>query len=107
MNDKKLKTLYDTFERCKILIEKTGIFADILQIQNSGQTDYMDRPIWVDQDGKIWVDVDMDDRNPNLHDVCSSGEPNCPIECIWESVDDMFTQHEIYKFVNNKMRGMK
>ena len=99
--NKNLKDLYYTFERCKILIEQTGVFADILQIQNTGFTDHMDRPIWVDQNGKVWVDVDMNDHNPNLHDVCRSGEPNCPIEDIWEKVDDMFSAHEVYKFLRN------
>ena len=86
----------------KILIQLSDgseIETDILQIQNSGQTDHMDRPIWVDEHGNVWVDVNMNDRNPSLHDTCMRGEPNCPIDYIWEENDDLFSEKELYVYL--------
>ena len=86
----------------KILIQNADgseIELDILQVQNTGATDHMDRPIWVDEDVNIWVDVNLNNRNPSLHDVCKNGEPNCPIEYFWEENADLYTEKELYKML--------
>ena len=70
---------------------------DILQVQNTGTTDDMDRPLWVDQFGAIWVDVNINNTNPCLYDTCKIGEPCCPIPFVWEENNDLYNEKELYK----------
>ena len=51
--------------------------------------DSWDRPVFKDQDGNYWKDVNLGDGTPSLHDSDDfDGEPGWPIEGDYEIVTD-------------------
>ena len=49
-----------------------------MKLVNTGKTDNFGRPIY-NGEGQTYVDIDMNDDNPNIHSVSKDGEPSFPI----------------------------
>ena len=53
--------------------------------------DYWDRPVYRDESGDIWKDVNLGCGNPSLHDSTNNdfdGEPGCPIDDEFEIIKE-------------------
>lgn len=50
-----------------------------LKLTPTGREDEWSRPIYKGSDGKIYVDINMDDKNPSIHSVTDQGEPDVPV----------------------------
>lgn len=58
---------------------ETGGSTPELLIYNTGKVDRFSRPIYKSKSGRIYVDVEMDDNNPSIHNVTRDGEPDSEI----------------------------
>lgn len=58
--------------------EQGGSTPELL-IYNTGKVDRFSRPIYKSKSGRIYVDVEMDDNNPSIHNVSRDGEPDSEI----------------------------
>lgn len=62
-------------------------------------TDDWDRPVYMDNDGKFWKDVNLGKRTPYLHksaDNTFDGEPDYPINCEYTIVsNDLINMYKV------------
>jgi hypothetical protein len=60
--------------------ENWGTSNSPIKLTSTGQTDDWSRPIYTDQNGKIYVDVNLGNGSPSIHTVTGQGEPEYSIK---------------------------
>ena len=70
---------YDDFDAENDNYMEQGGSTPELLIYNTGKVDRFSRPIYKSKSGRTYVDVEMDDNNPSIHNVTRDGEPDSEI----------------------------
>jgi predicted nucleic acid-binding Zn-ribbon protein len=65
---------YESYKPSSLVLSEEVVLTKI------GNFDRNNRPIYKDEQDKIYVDVDINDDNPNIHTVTDAGEPDIPIK---------------------------
>ena len=64
----------NTFVECKMKVYRTALH------------DHFQRRVYIDEKGRKYVDVNLDDNNPSIHAISKSGEPEYEVKV--EIVDE-------------------
>lgn len=84
----------------KLNEKKESVNVNEMKLKPTGKKDHWQRPIYKDEKGNIYVDIELGKGKPSIHTVTKEGEPDIPIKnykIVKESVNEEVKRCNIKK----------